>query len=161
MAASPVRIYADGIFDLFHVGHARVLQQAKEAFPDVWLLVGVNSDADTHRFKGPTVLTYAERIDSVRHCRWVDEVVYDAPWVIDAAFLDKHRIDFVAHDAAPYVSAGSDDTYAIPKRLGRFLATQRTPHISTTDLIDRVLSQKEVYGRRNAARTADLNRDRA
>lgn len=33
--------------------------------------------------------------------RWVDEVIPDAPWVIDQAFLDKHQIDYVAHDSLP------------------------------------------------------------
>ena len=85
----------------------------------------VCGDAVTHQHKGKTVLTERERYESVRHCRWADEVVEDAPWVIDQAFLDSHRIDFVAHDDDPYPSAGHDDVYKFCKDQGRFLATKR------------------------------------
>ena len=50
-AAGRTLALANGIFDLFHVGHLRYLQGAK-AEADL-LLVAVNSDASTRAYKGP------------------------------------------------------------------------------------------------------------
>lgn len=38
-------------------------------------------------------------------CRWVDEIIVDAPWVITEEFINKHKIDYVSHDALPYSDA--------------------------------------------------------
>ena len=46
-------------------------------------------------------------------CRWVDEVIRDAPWVVTPEFLEEHDIDFVAHDALPYADASGNDVYDV------------------------------------------------
>ena len=81
------------------------LPPTPRSFPNTYLLVGVCNDALTHKYKGKTVMTDEERYEAVSHCRWVDEVVRDAPWVIDEAFIKKHKIDFIAHDDLPCVPA--------------------------------------------------------
>ncbi|GBE87118.1 hypothetical protein BKA93DRAFT_762298 [Sparassis latifolia] len=154
----PVRIYADGVYDLFHLGHALQLRQAKLSFSSpsspnapsdplsesgsgVYLLVGVNSDEQCEEHKNIPVMNHAERCEAVRHCRWVDQVIPDAPWVIDEAFISKHKIDYVAHDEDLYPSAGQEDVYAYAKSQGKFLPTRRTPGISTSELLERIVSR--------------------
>ncbi|KGG50342.1 hypothetical protein DI09_75p20 [Mitosporidium daphniae] len=157
----PVRVYYDGVFDLFHFGHARALEQAKKLRPFTYLIAGVCNDELTHALKGKTVLTDRERYECVRHCKWVDEVIEGAPWIITSDFLEKHQIDYVAQDATPYPAAGGiSDVYASIKAQGRFLPTQRTQGISTSDLITRIVRDYDLYLRRNLERgvsPSDLN----
>ncbi|XP_021275152.1 choline-phosphate cytidylyltransferase 2 [Herrania umbratica] len=150
----PVRVYADGIYDLFHFGHARSLEQAKKSFPNTYLLVGCCNDEITHKFKGKTVMNEAERYESLRHCKWVDEVIPDAPWVINQEFLDKHKIDYVAHDSLPYADASGagNDVYEFVKAAGKFKETKRTEGISTSDIIMRIVKDYNLYVMRNLDR---------
>ncbi|TKA54773.1 hypothetical protein B0A53_02582 [Rhodotorula sp. CCFEE 5036] len=135
----PVRIYADGVYDLLHYGHMLQLRQCKLMFPSVHLLVGVCSSALVEQHKSHPVFSSEERYESMRHIRWVDEVVEDAPWQVDQEFIDKWQIDYVAHDEEPYASAGKEDVYAYAKSIGSFLPTKRTNGISTSELLQRIV----------------------
>ncbi|XP_065574758.1 choline-phosphate cytidylyltransferase A-like [Artemia franciscana] len=151
-AARRVRVYADGIYDLFHPGHAKQLLQVKNAFPNAYLIVGICNDDLTHSKKGLTVMNEEERYEAVRHCRYVDEIVKDAPWVLDEEYLGKHKIDFVAHDELPYTTGSGHDVYGHIKAMGMFIATERTDGVSTSDLIARVVKNYDEYVRRNLRR---------
>jgi choline-phosphate cytidylyltransferase len=137
MEEKPLRIYADGVFDLFHFGHARLFEQIKQKYPKCFLMVGVCRDEDVGYYKRTPILKFNERVESVRHCKWVDEVI-EGPWIIDENFMKTHQIDFVAHDEEPYPCESITDVYAVVKESGKFIPTERTPCISTTTLIDRV-----------------------
>ncbi|XP_003383158.1 PREDICTED: choline-phosphate cytidylyltransferase A-like isoform X1 [Amphimedon queenslandica] len=148
----PVRVYSDGIFDMFHNGHSRVLMQAKNAFPNTYLIVGVSSDAMTHKLKGKTVMSEDERYDAVRHCRYVDEVLAGAPWTLSLEFLEKNQIDFVAHDDLPYNTSDMADIYQPVKDAGKFYPTKRTEGISTSEIIARIVKDYNMYIQRNLER---------
>lgn len=52
----PVRVYADGIYDLFHLDTRAPWNRPKKEFPNTYLLVGCCNDAVTHMYKGETVM---------------------------------------------------------------------------------------------------------
>lgn len=73
-------VLANGVFDLFHVGHARYLQAAR-ALGDA-LVVAVNSDRSTRAYKGEgrPVIPESERAEIVASLECVDHVViFDEP----------------------------------------------------------------------------------
>ena len=81
-AAGRTIAFANGCFDLLHVGHVRYLQAAAQE-ADL-LIVAVNDDASVRRLKGEgrPVLAAADRAELVAALRWVDYVVvFDEPTV--------------------------------------------------------------------------------
>lgn len=125
--------------------HMLQLRQAKLSFPSVYLIVGVVSSELCEQHKNRPMLDSSERYEALRNCRWVDEVLEDAPWVIEPPLLEKLQIDYVAHDELPYAmgsggaATASNDVYDWLKREGKFLPTRRTEGISTSDLMSRIV----------------------
>ena len=129
------RVYVDMVADLFHYGHVNFLRQAKSHGD--FLLVGVHSDETVESYKRSPILSMDERIASVAGCRYVDEVVPNAPLKITRDWIEKHNIDLIMHgdDVAPEVR---DAWYGVPIEMGIYKSVGYTDGISTTELISRI-----------------------
>ena len=122
------------VADLFHYGHVEFLRKA-HALGD-YLLVGICSDETVQTNKWNAILDMEERVASVAGCRYVDEVVPNAPWIIDRAWIVKHKIDLVVH-GDDYSQEQLESIYSVPISMGIFRTVSYTPGISTTEIIRR------------------------
>lgn len=138
------RVYVDGVFDLFHYGHAEMLGRVRDKFGAAAVIIaGIARDDDCLKYKRQPIMTQDERARSVRACKFVDEVIENAPWTITQEFLDAHKLDFVCHDEASYPSGSESDIYAFVKSIGKFIAIERTPSISTSELVKRIIDRSK------------------
>jgi rfaE bifunctional protein nucleotidyltransferase chain/domain len=129
-------VFANGVFDLLHVGHVRYLQAAR-AEGDL-LVVGVNSDSSTRKLKGPgrPILTERARAALVAALSAVNYVV----------IFDELDVNSLLKELQPDVHAkGTDYTPdTVPERelaalLGIRVAIVGDPkQHSTRDLLARL-----------------------
>ena len=83
------------VADLFHHGHVEFLEQARDL--GGYLIVGLAGDEDAADGKRDPILKVEERAKVMAACRYVDEVIPNAPWRIDASWIAQHHIDIVVH----------------------------------------------------------------
>jgi D-beta-D-heptose 7-phosphate kinase/D-beta-D-heptose 1-phosphate adenosyltransferase len=66
-------VFANGCFDLLHIGHIRMLREASRLGST--LIVGLNSDSSVETLRGrPPIFPEAFRAEMLRAVRWVDWV---------------------------------------------------------------------------------------
>jgi len=122
---------------MVHFGHANQIRQAKAM--GEYLVVGVHSDAEIRKHKGPPVYNEQERYKMVRGIKWVDEIVEDAPYVTTLETLDDNRCNFCVHGDDITCTSDGTDTYHLVKAAGRYKECKRTEGVSTTNLVGRML----------------------
>jgi rfaE bifunctional protein nucleotidyltransferase chain/domain len=127
---------ANGIFDLFHVGHLRYLEGAK-ALADV-LVVAVNSDASTRRNKGPgrPVVPEAERAEIVAALACVDHVVIFGSRTV-VPLIRKLRPD-VHVKGTDYTPETIPEAAEVARYGGRAAVAGDPKDHSTTDILRRL-----------------------
>jgi len=127
---------ANGIFDLFHVGHLRYLEGAR-AEADL-LVVAVNSDLSTRLNKGPgrPVIPEAERAEIVAGLRCVDHVVlFDTKDVVSVIRLLKPDVQVKGTDYTPETIPEAAEVRAYG---GRVAVAGDPKNHSTTELLGKL-----------------------
>ncbi|CAL9732125.1 ethanolamine-phosphate cytidylyltransferase [Monosporozyma unispora] len=148
LALDEDKIWVDGCFDFMHHGHCGALLQARRTAPNPsrsQLLVGIHTDEQIIINKGPPVMHTLERYAHSRGLRWCTEVVEDAPYVTQPAWLDRYGCEYVVHGDDITTDANGEDCYQEMKDLGRFKVVKRTYGVSTTDIIQRILTGKNDH----------------
>ena len=125
-----------GTFDVFHVGHLRVIERAA-AFGDR-LVVGVSADALNERKKGRApVFSQHERMEIVAALKAVDAVFLEESLEQKRDYIVEHRADVLVMGDD---WAGKFDEFEDICEV-RYL--KRTPAISTTALIEKISNAAE------------------
>ena len=134
-----------GTFDVFHVGHLRLLERAKALCGNNGLLtVAVSSDRFNWEEKRKRcVISDSQRMEIVQALRCVDRVILEDSWVQKREDVKKHGIDiFVMGD---YWKGKFDEL----KDLCEVVYLPRTPDISSTRIKQQV-GKKEIYDEKYA-----------
>ncbi|OAQ61439.1 cytidyltransferase-like domain-containing protein [Pochonia chlamydosporia 170] len=131
------RIWVDGCWDFFHHGHAGAMVQARQLGDELY--VGVHSDEEILANKGPTVMTLEERLAAANACRWVTKAIGHAPYVTELPYISHYGCKYVVHGDDITSDSDGNDCYRFVKQAGRFKVVKRSPGISTTDLVGRML----------------------
>ena len=133
---SEKRIMVDMSATLIHHGHVRLLKAAKAMGR---VIVALTTDEEILLRKGyAPELTFEQRKEVLEALRYVDEVA-PCKWLLDDAFLDEHRIDFLVH--------GDDNSNDV--RAERLVLLPRTAGISSSLLRTRVLEAVSAIRKRD------------
>ena len=113
------RILVDMSLTTVHHGHVRLLKKASQLGR---VIVALTSDEAIFRYKKfHPLLSFENRKEIALSIRYVSEVI-ESDWLIDEAFLDANKIDFLVH--------GDDNVNPIPS--DRLIIFPRTAGISSS-----------------------------
>ena len=138
--------FANGAFDLLHVGHIRYLEAAKREADR--LIVAINDDASVRELKGPSrpVLAQADRAELVAALRAVDYVImFSEPTVAPLLELLQPAVHCKGTD---YTADTVPERATVRAYGGRIAIVGDPKDHSTSDLLGRLRSSKPALSER-------------
>lgn len=133
--SKPIRIYASMVGDLFHYGHVAFLKQAHML--GTHLIIGLIPDDIATAYKRKPILSQEERAKVMAGCKYVDEIIYNAPLAPTQDFLELHNIDFVVH-GDDFSEEKLYAYFADPMTMNIMRIIPYTKGISTSEIIQRI-----------------------
>jgi len=133
-----IRVYADIVGDLFHIGHINIFKLARELGD--YLIVGVHSDSSVESYKRKPIFSEQDRYEIIRNCELVDEVVEDAPLILTEKYINDNKIDIVVHGDDK--SIHFETQHKIPLDMGIMKYLKYTDGISTSEIITKIRNIK-------------------
>jgi glycerol-3-phosphate cytidylyltransferase len=120
------KVITYGTFDLFHLGHLRILERAKSLGD--YLIVAVSSD-EFNEIKGKKcVYPFEHRKQIVEAIKYVDEVISEDVWEQKVDDIRKHNVDIMV------MGADWKEKFDGLKDLCEVVYLERTPEISSTEI---------------------------
>ncbi|MCK4442609.1 MAG: glycerol-3-phosphate cytidylyltransferase, partial [Sulfurovaceae bacterium] len=115
-----------GTFDMFHIGHLKLLQRLKNMADE--LIVAISTD-EFNEIKGKKVMIpYEQRAEIVANIKCVDKVIPEESWEQKVTDIKKFNVDIFA--------IGDDwkGEFDFLKEYCEVIYLERTKNISTTQL---------------------------
>jgi glycerol-3-phosphate cytidylyltransferase len=120
------KIITYGTFDMFHIGHLRLLKRLKEMGDE--LIVAVSTD-EFNELKGKkTLIPYEQRAEIVESIKYVDKVIPERNWEQKVEDINKYNIDIFV------IGNDWEGKFDFLKEYCEVKYLERTQDISTTQL---------------------------
>ncbi|KAF0773807.1 hypothetical protein AaE_002121 [Aphanomyces astaci] len=141
-------VYVDGAWDMFHPGHVDILKLAKSQGD--YLIVGVHNDGVVNKHRGLNypIMNLHERVLSVLGCRYVDDVLIDAPWEITKEMIASLRLKVVVHGSR---RDGHDDPaemavhYKAARDAGIYVEVPSPRTLDVNDIVARITENRDRF----------------
>lgn len=144
-------VYMDGAWDMFHAGHAQILEKARKLGD--YLIVGVYNDSIVNQKYGQNfpIMNLNERVLSVLGCKFVDDVLIDAPWNVSDEMIQSLNICAVARGSNRN-SGGVHDGYSAPRSKDIFHTIESPSILSVPAIVERIQLNRARYEAKYAAK---------